>query len=114
MAGHRMGRVTEDIRRELMAVIRELKDPRVQNSLISVVRVEVTNDLSFCTVYISAMEGLERAKTAVQGLKSASVFIRREIGHALKLRHVPELIFKATDSIEYGAAISKKLSDLKE
>ena len=60
------------------------------------------------------MEGLERAKTAVQGLKSASGFIRREIGHALKLRHVPELIFKATDSIEYGAAISKKLSDLKE
>lgn len=114
MAGHRMGRVTEDIRRELMAVIRELKDPRVQNSLISVVRVEVTNDLSFCTVYISAMEGLERAKTAVQGLKSASGFIRREIGHALKLRHVPELIFKATDSIEYCAAISKKLSDLKE
>ena len=53
-----MGRVTEDIRRELMAAIRELKDPRVQGGLISVVRVEVTNDLSFCTVYISAMEGL--------------------------------------------------------
>ncbi len=113
MPSHRMGRTTEDIRRELTAILREVKDPRVQG-MISIVRVEVTNDLSYCTVYISSMEGMEQAKTAVKGLKSAAGFIRRELASSLHLRHVPELIFKATDSIEYGAHISKILHDLEE
>lgn len=112
MASHKMGRITEDIRRELTAIFRELKDPRVQG-LISIVRVEVTNDLSFCTVYISAMEGMEHAKQAVVGLKSASGFIRHELGTRLDLRHTPQLVFKATDSIEYSASINKMLSDLR-
>jgi ribosome-binding factor A len=112
MASHRIGRTTEDIKRELTAIFRELKDPRVQG-LISIVRVEVTSDLSFCTVYISAMDGIEQANTAVLGLKSASGFIRHEMGSRLKLRHVPELVFKATDSIEYSANISRILNDLR-
>lgn len=112
MASHKMGRITEDIRRELTAIFRELKDPRVQG-LISIVRVEVTNDLSFCTVYISAMEGMDRAKQAVTGLKSAAGFIRHELGARLELRHIPDLVFKATDSIEYSANISKMLNDLR-
>ena len=112
MPSHKLGRTTEDIRRELSALLRELKDPRTQNMLLSIVRVEVTNDLSYCTVYVSAMEGLDRAKTAVQGLKSASGFLRRELGRRLQLRHVPQLIFKATDSIAYGANISRILHDL--
>lgn len=112
MAGHRMDRTTEDIMRELTAILRELKDPRVQG-LVSVVRVEVTNDLSYCKVYISAMEGMEKAKTAVQGLKSASGFIRHELAERLRLRHVPALLFNATDSIEYSANISKLLNDLR-
>lgn len=90
MPSHRMGRTTEDIRRELSAILREVKDPRVQgNGMISIVRVEVTNDLSYCTVYISSMTGMEHAQNAVKGLKSAAGFIRRELGHQLKLRHVP-------------------------
>ena len=113
MPSHRMGRTTEDIRRELTAIFRELKDPRVQQGLISIVRVEVTNDLSHSTVYVSAMQGLEQANTAVAGLKSASGFIRRELGRRLKLRHVPELHFLATNSIEYSANISKILNDLR-
>ena len=111
MPSHRMGRTTEDIRRELSAIFRELKDPRVQG-LISIVRVDVTSDLSYCTVYISAMGGMEQAKNAVAGLKSAAGFIRHELGTRLHLRHVPEKIFKATDSIEYSANISKMLHDL--
>ncbi len=74
--------------------------------------MEVTNDLSYCTVYVSTMEGLDRTKTAVTGLKSAAGYIRHELGKRLSLRHVPELIFKATDSIEYGAHISRLLHDL--
>lgn len=111
MPSHRIERTTEDIRREITAILRDVKDPRVQG-LISIVRVEVTNDLSYCTVYISAMEGLEHAKEAVKGLKSAAGFIRRELGHRLSLRHTPELLFRATDSIEYGANINRILNDL--
>lgn len=112
MSGHRIERTTEDIKRELTAIFRELKDPRVQNVFLSIVRVEVTNDLSYCTVQVSAIEGLDKAKEAVKGLKSAAGFIRRELGHRLKLRHVPELIFNATDSIEYSANISRILGSL--
>ncbi|MCH5297536.1 MAG: 30S ribosome-binding factor RbfA [Ruminococcus sp.] len=112
MSGHRIERTTEDIKRELTAIFRELKDPRVQNTFLSIVRVEVTNDLSYCTVQVSAIEGLDKAKEAVKGLKSAAGFIRRELGHRLKLRHVPELLFNATDSIEYSANISRILGSL--
>lgn len=112
MPGFKIGRTTEDIRRELTAILREVKDPRVKDCLLSLVRVEVTNDLSYCTVYVSTMEGLDRTKTAVAGLKSAAGYIRHELGKRLSLRHVPEMIFKPTDSIEYGAHISKLLRDL--
>ena len=116
MSGHKIERTTEDIRRELTAIFRELKDPRVTGAFLSIVRVEVTNDLSYCTVHVSAIEGLDKAKEAVKGLRSASGYIRRELGHRLRLRHVPELIFNATDSIEYSANISRILSglDIKE
>ena len=112
MPSFKLGRTTEDIHRELSAILREVKDPRVKDCLLSVVRAEVTNDLSYCTVYVSTMEGLSRTKEAVQGLKSAAGFIRRELGRRLSLRHVPQLIFKATDSIEYCTHISKLLHDL--
>ena len=112
MAGHRIERTTEDLKRELTAIFRELKDPRVAGAFLSIIRVDLTNDLSYCTVYISAMEGMDRAKEAVKGLKSASGFIRRELGARLRIRHTPELVFKATDSIEYSANISRILNGL--
>lgn len=112
MPSNKMARTTEDIRRELMAIMRTVKDPRVSESFVSIVRVEVTNSLTFCTVYVSTIEGIERTKEVVKGLKSASGYIRRELGLALKIRHTPQLIFKATDSIEYSANISKMLNEL--
>ena len=112
MPSYKIDRVTEDVRRELSALLRELKDPRVKDCFLSIVRVEVTNDLSYATVFVSTIEGMDRTKEAVNGLKAAAGFLRREMGHRLKLRHVPELIFKASDSIEYGAHISKILNDL--
>ena len=112
MPSFKIDRTTEDIRRELSAILREVKDPRVKDCRLSLVRVEGTNDLSYCMVYVSTMEGMDRTKTAVQGLKSAAGFIRHELGKRLSLRHVPELLFKATDSIAYGAHISQLLHDL--
>lgn len=113
MASHKMQRHTEDIRRELTDIFRTLKDPRVVGTLLSIVRVDVSNDLSYCKVYVSAMEGLEAAKRAVKGLESAAGYIRSEMGSRLNLRHTPRMLFYATDSIEYSAEISRKLNQMK-
>lgn len=113
MAGFRISRTSEDIKREITAIMRTVKDPRVTASMLSVVRVEVTNDMSYATVYVSSLEGLGAAKNAVEGLISAQGYIRRELGLALRLRHVPELRFVADDSMEYGISILKKLKGLK-
>ena len=113
MAGYRIDRVSEDIKREIIAVIRELKDPRVMDKMLTVVRVEVSSDASYAKVYISALEGLETAKEAVKGLKSATGYIRREVGKRLHLRKTPELNFVADDSIEHGMNIVKMMDDLR-
>ena len=105
MAGHRMDRTTEDIHRELTDIFRSLKDPRVAG-IISIVRCEVAN------VYISSVNGLESAKTAVEGLKSASGFIRHELSTRLHLRHTPALRFVADDSIAHSADISALLNKI--
>ena len=113
MAGYRIDRVSEDIKREIIAVIRELKDPRVLDKMLTVVRVEVSSDASYAKVYISALEGLDTAKEAVKGLKSATGYVRREVGKRLHLRKTPELVFIADDSIEHGMNIVKIMDDLK-
>lgn len=111
MPSHQLQRKTEDVRRELTAVMRTLKDPRI-NGMISIVNVDLSNDLSHCTVYISSLEGKEQAEKAVEGLTSASGYIKREIGKALDLRRLPEFHFVADDGIEYSAKIHEKLNRL--
>ena len=113
MAGYKADRVAEDIKREIVAIIREdIKDPRVKDKMLTVVRVEVSHDLSFAKAYISALEGIEAAKEAVKGLKSAGGFIRREVGQRLHLRKTPELSFVADDSVEHGMNIARMLNEL--
>ncbi len=113
MAGFRQDRVAEDIHRELVALIRELKDPRVKDKMLTVVRVEVTQDLSYAKVYVSALEGIDTAKEAVKGLVSATGRLRREVGQKLHLRKAPELKFIADDSVEHGMEIFKKIEGFK-
>lgn len=111
MAGYRTGRVSEDIKREIVALIRELKDPRVRDKILTVVRVEVSSDLSYAKVYVSSMNGIDDAKEAVKGLISATGLIRREVGNKLHLRKTPELKFIADDSVEHGMEIFKKIEN---
>lgn len=112
MSGYRQDRVAEDIKREIIAVMRELKDPRVKDKMLTVVRVEVSSDLSFAKVYVSALEGIDSAKEAVKGLVSATGRIRREVGSRLRLRKTPELKFIADDSVEHGMEIFKKIEKI--
>ena len=112
MPSHRIDRSAEDIKRELTDIFRSLKDPRVTSCLLSIIRVELTNDFSVCKVYVSAMEGIEHAQNAVKGLKSAAGYIRHELSLRLRLRHTPELRFIADNSIEHSADISKLLDSL--
>ena len=72
MPSHRIDRTSEDIRRELTAILRTVKDPRVTDAMLSIVRAEVTNDLSYATVYVSAMEGMETAPHGGKGITECS------------------------------------------
>lgn len=110
MSSNRLGRINEEIQRELSVLIRNLKDPRV-HGLVSVTAVETTPDLRFAKVYISVLDKGE-SNGVLTGLKSAGGFLRRELGRALDLRHVPELTFVQDDSIDKGAQILKMLRDL--
>ena len=111
MANHRIDRVSEDIKREIVAQIRELKDPRVKDKFLTVVRVDVSSDASYAKVYVSDLKGLESAAEAVKGLESATGRIRREVGQRLHLRKTPELKFIADDSVEKGFELFKMLED---
>ena len=106
MAGFKMGRVTSDIKLALSEILREVKDPRV-SKLLSIVKLDVSGDMSYAKVYVSAIEGREKTEESVKVLKKAAGYIRRELGMKLKLRKVPELRFVADDSIEVSANISR-------
>lgn len=111
MASYRLSRLTEDIHRELTDIMRSLKDPRI-GGLLSIVKVDLSNDLSHCKVYISSVEGLEATKGAVAGLTSAAGFIRREINLRLDMRRSPAFHFIPDDSIQHSADIAKLLGEL--
>lgn len=112
MGTYKQNRTAEDIKREIAAIVRELKDPRVADHLISVARAEVSGDLSYVKVYVSAVEGMDVAKNAAKALTGATGFIRREVGKRLGLRKTPEMRFIADNSIEYGMGIVKKLEEI--
>ena len=111
MASNRKGRINEELQRELSSLIRTLKDPRVQQSMVSVTKVEATGALRYAKVYISVLDK-DKSKETIKGLKSAGGFLRREIGSRLQLRYTPELIFEEDDSIAYGAKMFDLLRSL--
>lgn len=109
MASNRIGRINEEIQRELATLIRTVKDPRV-HGLVSITAVETTPDLRFCKVHVSVLDKSD-VKEVVKGLKSAAGYLRRELGRALNLRYTPELQFVEDDSIDQGAHILSLLRD---
>ena len=112
MASNRIGRINEEIQRELAELIRNLKDPRVQ-TMISITRVDTTPDLRYSKIYVSVLQK-DRSRDVLKGLKSAGGFLRREIGRTLQLRYTPELVFELDDSLKYGAHMFDLLTKLQE
>jgi ribosome-binding factor A len=107
----RTNRISEEMKKEISAIIQgELKDPRLPK-MISVTSAEVTRDLRYAKVFISVFGNEADKKNAIEGLKSAAGFIRREVGHRLQLRYSPELLFELDDSIERGVYITKLIND---
>lgn len=107
MANNRIGRINEEVQRELAALLPTVKDPRV-SGMISVTAVETTPDLRYAKVYISVLDKSDSAQV-LKGLKSAGGWLRRELGRALQLRYTPELVFALDDSIDKGAHILELL-----
>lgn len=105
MPSNRIGRINEEIQRELAALIPTVKDPRVAGAgMVSVTAVETTQDLKYAKIYVSVLDKSASAQ-AMKGLKSAAGWLRRELGQRLNLRNTPELSFVRDDSIDKGAHI---------
>ena len=107
MASNRIGRINEEIQRELAELLRELKDPRVHKTMVSITHV----DLRDAKVYVSMLDK-DCVKETLAGLKSSGGYLRRELGRNLQLRYTPELQWQADDSITHGAHILDILSKL--
>lgn len=110
MASNRIGRINEEIQRELSALLRTVKDPRV-HGLVSITHVDTTSDLRYAKVYVSVLDKSD-GKDVIRGLKSAGGYLRRDLGRALSLRYTPELVFQEDTSIDKGTHILKLLNDI--
>ena len=113
MAGYKINRITSDIKLCLSEILKDVKDPRV-SKMLSIVKVDLSNDRSYAAVYVSAIEGYAETVSSVKALKGAAGYIRRELGARMSLRKVPELRFIADDSIEQSANISRIIQSLNE
>ena len=111
MASNRINRINEEIQKELSSLLRTVKDPRVQDTMISITRVETTPDLRYTKVYVSFLQE-EKAADAMKGLKTAAGFLRRQLGNNLKLRYSPEIVWALDDSITYGARMLALINSL--
>ena len=113
MASNRISRINEDLQAELSALLRRVKDPRVQQGMLTVTAVETTGDLRYAKVFYSVFGQVDE-KELRKGLKSSAPWLRRELGQVLTLRYTPELIFERDTSLERGAQLSALFRELHE
>lgn len=111
-ASNKMQRVNGEVQRELSRIISyEIKDPRIA-PMTSVTAVEVTPDLKYCKAFISVLGDEEAGTDTINGLKSATGYIRRELARTVNLRNTPEITFVLDNSISYGIEMSKKIDEI--
>ena len=111
MASNRIATINQEIQKELSSLLRSVKDPRVQDTMISITRVETTPDLRYTKVYVSFLQE-NKVADAMAGLKSAAGFLRRQLAQNLQLRYAPEIQWALDDSITYGARMLELINNL--
>ena len=113
MPNFKLARMNEDVKRELADIFKDLKDPRI-SGFITIVKVDLSADLSYCKVYVSSIDGIESSKNAVKGLTAASGYIKRHLGPKLGFRKMPDFKFIPDDSAAVSADIFQKLKDISQ
>lgn len=117
MANHNIQRLAEDIKREISVAMTQMKDKNITSGLVTVTGVDLTNDLSYCKVYVSALGGGEKTENAVNALQKAEGFFKKRINARIKMHKLPELTFVVDNSLDYYDKINgilNKLSPKKE
>ena len=111
MSYQRIDRISEEVRREVDAIIREdLHDPRIKGTF-SVTRADVTRDLRYAKIYVSILEESDRAPM-MAALKKAAGFVRHQLGERMIIRYAPEMLFELDKNIEYGVHIATVLKQV--
>ena len=112
MANHNLGRLTEDIKREISSAMTQLTDKRISEGFVTVTHVDLTSDLSYCKVMVSVMGGEEKTDEIIKILQKAEGFFKKKINARIKMRKMPEIIFIADNSLDYYEKIDKIISKL--
>ncbi|MBD5081083.1 MAG: 30S ribosome-binding factor RbfA [Ruminococcaceae bacterium] len=112
MANHNLGRLTEDIKREISASMTQLTDKRISEGFVTVTHVDLTSDLSYCKVMVSVMGDEEKTDEVIKVLQKAEGFFKKKINARIKMRKMPEIIFIADNSLDYYEKIDKIISKL--
>ncbi len=113
MSEKNMGRLSQDMKREVIAIIARLKDPRLEGGLLTVTRLDVTPDLDVAKVYVSVMGRPDGPAPAIEALNRAAGHIRTEISRKMHIRKAPRLVFIEDDGAAYAAHINELLRELK-
>ncbi|QQK07630.1 30S ribosome-binding factor RbfA [Miniphocaeibacter halophilus] len=109
----RVNRISSEINKVIShCLYNTIKDPNLDPLYTGITGVNVTNDLSFATVYISVIGDDEKKANTIKGFENAKGYLKREISKNVKLRHIPELIFKIDDSTERGMHIENIINEL--
>lgn len=112
MPNHNLGRLTEDIKREISTSMTQLTDKRISEGFVTVTHVELTSDLSYCKVLVSVMGGEEKTDEIIGVLQKAEGFFKKRINARIKMRKMPEITFVADNSLDYYEKIDKIISKL--
>jgi ribosome-binding factor A len=113
MKEKRLERLNEELKKEISTILREdIKDPRLSATVISIVNVKTSNDLSYTDVYVSMLGDQKQIKDSMAAILSAAGYIRKLVGQRIEIRRIPELRFQYNDYIEQGIRIGKLIDEV--